>query len=162
YSLLATHYSLIHVAAVAFGGLEGVDVGGGVLDGIAAVFGHDVVQGLIHVLGHALGVAADVEVPAGFEPRPEFGAGLAHAVLHVELVGLVAGKGGVDAGEQAGFLPGADLVLIKVVGGGVLVAEEQPVAAGGGGGGAFFEEGAERRDAGARPDHDHRGRRIGR
>ena len=34
------------------------------------------------------------------------------------------------------------------------VAEEQPVAALGGGGAALLHEGAERRDAGARADHD--------
>ncbi len=51
------------------------------------------------------------------------------------------------------------LVAVVEVLGAVLVTEEQPVAAGVAQRAAFLQEAAERRDAGARADHDHRGRR---
>ena len=44
----------------------------------------------MHVLGHAFGIAADVEVGPTVEPAPEFGSFLEHAVLDVDLFGLIA------------------------------------------------------------------------
>ena len=44
--------------------------------------------------------------------------------------------------------------LVEEIVGEAAVAEEQPAAARGAGGAALLHEGAERRDAGAGPDHD--------
>ena len=109
----------------------------------------------IHVLGHARGVAADVEVGAGLEPGVEFGCVLQHAVLDVDLFRLVAGEGEVEAGEHAGGLERGEFLAVEEIGGGLLVAEEEPVAALCAGGAALLEKGTERRNAGAGPDHDH-------
>jgi hypothetical protein len=51
----------------------------------------------VHVLGHVPRVAADVEVRAVLQPRPEFLTLFEHAMLHVELEGLVAGERQVEA-----------------------------------------------------------------
>ena len=82
------------------------------------------------VLGHAGGVAADVEVGAALEPGVELGGVLLHAVLDVDLVGLVAGEGGVEAGEEAVLVHGEELVFVEEVEGAALLAEEEPVVAG--------------------------------
>lgn len=78
------------------------------------------------------GVAADIEVSACFEPSPDLGAVLQRAMLDVDLVGLVARKGGIEARQE--------------IGGGVLVAEEQPVVAGGSALAALRQEGSKRSD----------------
>ncbi len=77
-----------------------------------------------------------------------------HAVLHVDFLGLVAGEGGVEPGEEALGLHLGELFFVEEVGGFFLVAEEEPVLAGGAGDLALLEEGAEGRDAGAGADHD--------
>ena len=56
--------------------------------------------------------------------------------------------------QHAAALPVDDLVLVEKVRGAFLVAEEQPVLPLGAARLALLEEGAERRDAGAGPDHD--------
>ena len=119
-------------------------------------------EGDVDVLGHARGVAADVEVRAGLEPGVEFDRVLEHAVLDVHLFRLVAGEGDVEPREIAGGLQFAQLILVEKVARGLLVAEEEPVLALGVGGAAFGEERAEGRDAGAGTDHDHRQVAIGR
>ena len=55
-----------------------------------------------------------------------------------------------------------ELVLVEEIGVAALMAEEQPVASRRLGGHALVQKGAERRDAGARSDHDDRHRRVGR
>jgi hypothetical protein len=84
------------------------------------------------------------------DPLPDLGSGVEHQVLHVDLVDLVAGEGGVDAGEQPVFAEGAQLLAIEVVTGRAAVAEEEPVPTFGTGLAALLEEGTERCNAGAR------------
>ena len=76
--------------------------------------------------------------------------------LDVDLAGLVSGEGGVEAGEDAVFVHGLELIFVKKVHGFALFAEEEPVIALLAGGLALFEEGAEGGDTGAGADHDDR------
>ena len=62
----------------------------------------------VDVLGHAGGVAAEVEHGTFLQPRPQVGAPLPETVLDVDLLGLVAGEGDVHPGERTfgrGLLP---------------------------------------------------------
>ena len=52
--------------------------------------GGEVANGRFDVPGHALGVTADIEVRALFEPLPELGAGLPNALLDISLFRAVA------------------------------------------------------------------------
>ena len=79
-----------------------------------------------------------------------------HPVLDVDLAGLVAGEGGVEAGEDAVLLHGQEVLFVEEVHGFALVAEEEPVVAVLAGGLALLQEGAEGGDAGAGADHDDR------
>src|ERR1039458_6499031 len=54
-----------------------------------------------HILGHRLGVAADVEMRAAVEPFDQIAALLPQSVLHVDFLGRVAREGDVHAGECA-------------------------------------------------------------
>src|SRR5690606_29262412 len=94
-----------------------------------AVARGDFVEGAVDVLGHALGVAADVEMGSTREPAPEFLVGFAHLVLHVDLGLAVAGPGEVEAVEETASLHREDLVTVEEVGGLVGIAEKEPVAA---------------------------------
>src|SRR5690606_15033437 len=101
----------------------------------------DAMQGLVDILGHALGIATDVEMSPLFEPLPEFGSGLQHASLHVNLFLLVATEGRVEAGEVTALHPGDDLLLVEEVGRALLITKEQPVFAVCPGRLALFEKG---------------------
>lgn len=115
----------------------------------------------MHVLRHARGIAADVEMRAVFQPRVQFARLFAQAVLHVDLAGLIAREREVEAMQRAALECVLPLDLVEEILAGVRVAEEQPVATGGGDGFALLHEGAERRDAGARADHDDVLRAVG-
>ena len=112
------------------------------------------------VLGHRLLVAADVEMRAVLEPGEQLGAALPHAVLDVDLLGLIAREGDVEAGEQAVLQPLLPFELVQEIVGEVAIAEEQPVAPAGTCRLPLLQEGAKRRDAGAGADHDDRPVRI--
>ena len=62
----------------------------------AAFLADDVGEAAIDIARHAGGIAADIEMRAVLEPRPQFGGVLQHAVLDVDLVVLVAREGGVE------------------------------------------------------------------
>lgn len=79
-------------------------------------------EGGIDILGHAGRVAADVEMSAGFEPRPELRGDCGHALLDVDFFGLVSGEGEVEAGEDAGGLECGEFVAVEEIGGRALVA----------------------------------------
>src|ERR1700759_1051483 len=79
----------IHVGLIAPALLEVGDEGDGFAGVAAAMLGDDVDHGALDVLAHA-DRAADVEVRAVRKPLPEIGAELAHAVLDVELLLVVA------------------------------------------------------------------------
>src|SRR6185437_1169556 len=89
-------------------------------------------------------------------PGAEFFGALAHALLHIDALVLVTRESEIELGQEAAAVEIRDLVLVEKIAGAMLVAEEQPVAALGPDNPPLLEEGAERRDTGARPDHDHR------
>src|SRR5262245_1503535 len=149
----ANHGSSVDIALVTAGPGQGVEPGLGAAL-LAALLGRDLQQRVLDVLGHAPGVAADIEVRALLQPTPPLGSVLAYTVLDVDLVGLIAREGEVEATQQAAALPVDDLVLVEEIGGSLLVAEEQPVASLGAARLAFLQEGTERRDAGAGANHD--------
>src|SRR6266851_6380417 len=127
-----------------------------------AVLGDDIDKSNLDVLGHALSVAADVDVRAVGEPRPQIAADFAHAVLHVDFLAPVARPGEREPGQNAGRLHALELVLIEEIEIRALMAEEQPIAAGCLRCPTLLKKGAEWRNAGAWPDHDDRHARIGR
>src|SRR5262245_31970097 len=118
----------IYIRLVAAGSLQlGDEVAGAGFAHLAAL-GGDLDERVLHVLGHALGVAAHVEMRTVPEPSPQLGSGLAHAVLHVGFLGPVARPGGGEARQRAVREERLQLAPIEKVGGLVLVAEEQPCA----------------------------------
>ena len=105
----------------------------------------------MNVLGHRLLVVA-AEVRAVLEPGEQLGAALPHAVLDVDLLGLIAREGDVEVGEQAVLQPLLPFELVQEIVGEVAIAEEQPVAPAGARRLPLLQEGAKRRDAGAGAD----------
>ena len=120
----------IHVAQIALVGLHQchVDVFRGGFGAEAAVVAGDVDERVVNVLRHAMRVATDVEVGAALQPCPDFLRVFEHPVLDVNLLRLVAGERGVQAGEHAVLLPRVELGFVEEVGGAMLLAEEKPVA----------------------------------
>src|ERR1700733_6287206 len=153
---LAAPGILVDVALVTLLFFHCCQVLGCMVEGAVGAAGDDGEEGGLYILGHAGGVAADIEVGSALEPLVELFAVLLHAVLNVDLTGLVAGEGGVEAGENAILVHGLELVFVEEVHSFALLAEEEPVVAFLAGGLALFEEGAEGGDAGARADHDDR------
>ncbi|MNS52634.1 hypothetical protein D3C72_853550 [compost metagenome] len=82
--------------------------------------------------------------------------------MYVYFLLLVTGPGQIDAVQHALFDVTLPLNLVKEIFGKVRVAEEQPVFARRFICRALLKEGAERGDAGARTNHDHRRFRVGR
>src|SRR5665213_1187591 len=136
------------------------DKGHGLVGRTRAELRDDVDQRALDILGHALGIAADVDVGALCQPRPQLAADLAHAILHVELLVAVARPRQRQPRQQPRRLHRVELVGIEEVAAAALMAEEQPVLSGRAGRAAVVQEGAERGDASARPDHDDRRVRI--
>src|SRR5271155_1328987 len=120
---------LVDVALVALLLFHGCQVLGCMVEGAVGAAGDDVKEGGLYILGHAGSVAADVEVGSALEPLVELFAVLLHAVLNVDLARLVAGEGGVEAGENAILVHGLELVFVEEVHGFALFAEEEPVVA---------------------------------
>jgi hypothetical protein len=54
---------------------------------------HDAQQRRVHIARHARGIAADIEMGAILQPAPQVRALFEHAVLDIDLLALVAGKG---------------------------------------------------------------------
>src|SRR6202043_3131598 len=94
------------------------------------------------------------------EPRPQIAADFAHAMLHVDFLVAVARPGERQPREQPRRPHRHKLFFIEEIVVAALMAEEQPVAAWCVDGVTFMQEGTEWREAGARPDHDDRFRRI--
>src|SRR2546423_13163025 len=103
----------------------------------------DIEEGLVNILGHALGIATHIKIGTGVDPRPEFLSMLAHAVLHVDFISLVARESGVDAGQDAVADKRVEFVLVEKVESAALLAEDQPVFAFGLVFGTLLNEGAE-------------------
>src|SRR5713101_2242066 len=151
----------VHIALVAAGLGEAVEPGLGA-GTLAALLGRNLQQRVLDVLGHALGIAADIEVRAFLQPAPELGRVLAQAVLDVDLLGLVAREGEIEVGQHAAALPVEDLVLVEKIRGAFLIAEEQPVPALGAARLALLEKSPKRGNTGAGSDHDGRSIVVGR
>src|SRR5437867_3435594 len=137
----------IHVALVAFVGFQFCNAGFRFVRVFATDGFDDFVQSRIHILRHAVRVAADVEMRARFEPRPQFAGVCQHPVLDVNFLLLIARKREVEAREETGLLPRSELSFVKKIGGAFLVAEEEPVFSLCADGLALFKKCAERRDA---------------
>jgi len=120
------------------------------------VLGDDGLQRRIDILRHPRGVAAHVEVRALLEPGEQLGAVLAHPVLHVDLVGLIAREREIEPRQEAAVAHRGQFVAIVEVGLRMLFAEEQPVASARAARLPLVQEAAERRDAGAGADHHDR------
>src|ERR1019366_6096152 len=128
YSLLAT--SSIDVALVALLFLQLFHKFGRSRGGHAALLRNDVEQGGVHILGHALGVATDIEISAALDPGPELGRILPHPVLHVKLEQLIPREGGVDPRHFSLREPASPFLLVEIIRRAVLIAEEHPIAPG--------------------------------
>src|ERR1022692_624002 len=97
---------------------------------------------------------------AALEPGKELSAVLAQAVMHIDLVRLIARKSHVQP-MQLLFLQGIEpFDLIQEVALAMAPAEEQPVASRGAVRHARLQESPERRDTRSRPYHDHIARAI--
>src|SRR5665213_1896617 len=155
-SLSSGNQHLVHVALVALLLLHSREIFGCALQGAVRALGDDVQQRHFDVLGHAGGVAADVEVGPLLQPCEELFGVLLHTVLDVDLFALVARERRVQAGEEAVALHPEELLLVEIVGDGALFAEEEPVVAFVAVDLAVFEERAEGSDARAGTDHDDR------
>src|ERR1700739_513745 len=116
--------------------------------------GDDVDQAAFNILAHPFGIAADINIGALGEPGPYFAADLAHAILHIEFLVAVPRPSQRQSRQQARSLQGIEFVAVEKIATAALMAEEQPVLAWRAGRLAVEQERTERRDAGARPDHD--------
>src|SRR5690349_20710236 len=103
-----------------------------------------------------IGIAADVNMGALFQPGIDFLSLLAEAILHIDLLGLVAGESHVEAGQHTLLQPVLPLGLVEEVVPEVALAEEQPAAAIDALCLTLLEKGAERGDASAGTNHDDR------
>src|SRR5690606_18458885 len=120
----------------------------------AAVLRNDVAQGGIDVFGHTAGVAADVKIGPFFQPAPDISAGFAHAILDINFLTLITGKGEAESGEMTLAHLCFQLVAIIKITGLMLLTEEQPVFTGVAACAALLQETAEGRNASTRSHHD--------
>ena len=149
-------HASVNVALVPLLGLEPVDkFRRGFLAEAATGFG-GLVQCCDHILRHARGIAADVEMGSVLEPRPKFGSLFQHSVLHVDLFPLIAGKSCGKPGEMAGREHLLQFLAVIEIRRGSLLAKEEPVSTFCACGPTFVQKGAKRRNAGPRTDHDDR------
>src|ERR1700692_4475025 len=84
-------WRLVNVAVVALVGAKRLDVGPRRIRAESALLSRDFAERAIHVFGHRVGGAADVDLRTVLQPRPDLGSAFAHQVLHVDLLLLVAG-----------------------------------------------------------------------
>ena len=80
----------------------------------------------MYVGGHRADAAADVKCASFLQPTVQFAALLGHAVLHVDLLALVAREGHVQPREHAQLQPAEPLYLIEEIAAEAAVAEKQP------------------------------------
>src|SRR6266851_6499984 len=152
----------IHVALITAGAGELGKLRPGCAQADAALLGDDVREREVDVPRHAGGVAADIEVRAILDPRIELRGPFAHAMLHVDFFGLIAGEGEIESGEQSVGAKRFQLLLVQEIQLAALIAEEQPILAVGAGRAAVLQECAERGNAGTRADHHDRNAGVGR
>src|SRR5438874_6359446 len=82
---------LVHIALVTLVALELLNVFVGLVDGFAALLLDDLAQRRIYILRHSLRVAAYEKMSAlGVEPFPNLSGIVAHPMLDINLLGLIA------------------------------------------------------------------------
>src|SRR5438876_6323806 len=86
----------VDVALIAALATERGEIGLGIGPIHPPVLRHQEGERHVDVARHVLRVAADVEMRARLQPGPELARALAHAVLHVDFLGLVAREGGIE------------------------------------------------------------------
>ncbi len=118
----------VNVALVALLAPHPGDIFGRPVRGQLAMGSDDLMQGLIDIARHAAGIAADIEMSAFLQPREQVSPILAHAGLHIDLLGLIAREGEIEPGQHAITAHLAQFIGIDEVGFLMLVTEEQPVA----------------------------------
>src|SRR5262249_16879257 len=114
----------------------------------------------MHILGHAFGVTANVEVSPALQPVPEGAGLLAQTMLHVNFFRLITREGQIQSVQDPFLLVIEQFFAVEEVSRAMLLAEDQPITAPGSLQGALFEEGAKRRQACARPAQDDVGSAI--
>ena len=76
----------------------------------------DFFQRGVHVFRHSFGVAADEEMRAfAVEPLPKLGRVFLHAMLHVDLLLLVARESAIDPRQKTFALHLREFVLVKII-----------------------------------------------
>src|SRR4029078_6191642 len=126
------------------------------------MFGHNIYKSAFNIFRHAQSIAAHIYVRTTLKPDPKIAPVIAHAVLDVDFLVAVARPGQRQTGEMARLAHGLEFFLVEEIVVAALVSEIQPVRAGRIGDKPLLQKRAERRDAGAGPDHDDRLVRIGR
>src|SRR5262249_324666 len=109
---------------------------------------------LMDIFGHPFGVAANIKVCSRLQPLPKLGSVFFHPMLHVNLVGLIAGEGQIKSVQFTGSLILKKFVAIEKIAGPMLLAEDEPVLSRRAFEDALLEKGAERGNASARPAHN--------
>ena len=108
----------------------------------------------VDILRHPFGIAADEKFRAFLEPFPDLGGVFLHPVLHINLLGLIARQGGIDAREVSFFFERREIVAVEIIRVFALRAEKEPRFSARPDRFAFLQKCAKRRDAGSRSDHD--------
>ena len=111
-----TFHALVHVAQIAaLPGQRDNPVTG--LGLIQPAFRHcEATQRSIDILGHVRGITAYVEMCAILQPAPKVLCVLRHAVLHIDFLAVIAGKGDVESTQSAVLFPRGQFILVEKVG----------------------------------------------
>src|SRR4051812_3003793 len=95
---------------------------------LAALFLNNLSQGRVDILGHAPGIAADIEIGAfAIEPFPNLGCIREHFVLHVDLVCLIARPRAIEPRQKSIARETRPIFLVGVIAHLALRTEEEPV-----------------------------------
>src|SRR5205823_3802007 len=135
-------------------------VGIGFLNGFAPLFTNDSAQGGIDVLRHSGGIATNENLRVLFQPTPNLGCVLEHAMLNVHFLRLIAREGGIESGQNAVGLKSFQVRAIRKIAGFALRSKEQPISATCSDCLAFLKKCTEWRQSCAWTNHDHCSIRI--
>src|SRR6266581_5777768 len=95
---------------------------------LAAFLLDDLTQRGIHVFRHSTSISTYEKMRAFLEPSPDFSRVFHHAMLHVNLVGLIPRPGTIEPRENAIALESIEIVLVGIVAFLPLRSEEEPVS----------------------------------
>src|SRR5207249_6593022 len=121
---------------------------------LAAFLLDDLTQRGIHVFRHSTGISTYEKMRAILEPSPDFNRVFHHAVLHVNLMGLIPRPGTIESRENAIALELIEILFVGVVAFLSSRSEEKPVFSFRAECLSFLQISTKRRDTGARSDHD--------